>query len=115
MSTSQARLDPRLRHLRLAWDAVAADARQPRDEVVATDARVALEGMRARQPASHVRKARLLGLLVVSLGPALFWTCTLAIAGALLGAPVTGTALVCTLVGIAGFLVLVCSPFFLRS
>jgi hypothetical protein len=53
--------------------------------------------------------------VLVSLAPALFWTCVLALAGHMLGAPVTAATLACTLIGIAGFLVLVCSPFFLKS
>ena len=79
-----------------------------------TDASMTLPEMRARQAASQ-GPARLLGLALVSLAPALFWTCVLALVGHILGAPVTVATLACTLIAIAGFLVLVCSPFFLRS
>jgi hypothetical protein len=81
---------------------------------VTTNASMAVPGMRARRSASSPGRARLLGLLLVSLGPALFWTCVLALAGDLFGFAVTATTLACTLLGIAGFLVLVCSPFFLK-
>ena len=81
---------------------------------MAMDASMPLPGMPARRSASSAGRARLLGLLLVSVGPALFWTCILALAGDLLGFAVTATTLACTLLGIAAFLVLVCSPFFLK-
>lgn len=115
MPSTQARLNAPFRHLRLASETPTSESLQRGDEVVPTDASMTLAGMSAHQSASGQGHARLLGLVLVALGPALFWTCVLALVGPMLGAPVSATTLACTLVGIAGFLVLVCSPFFLRS
>ena len=114
MDPSRARLKPPFTHLRLASQPVVCGGPERGDDLVATDASMAQPGMPARRSASSPGRVRLLGLLLISLGPALFWTCVLALAGDLFGFAVTATTLAYTLLGIAGFLVLACSPFFLK-
>ena len=114
MSPSQARLKPPFTHLHLASQAFVCGGPKRGDDLVATNASMAVPGMRARRSASSPGRARLLGLLLVSLGPALFWTGGLALAGKLFGFAVTTTMLAGILVPVFGFLLLACSPCFLR-
>ena len=58
--------------------------------------------------------ARLIGLMLVSLGPALFWTAGLAFAGTFAGVTVTPGMLAGTFLPVFSFLLLACSPCLLR-
>jgi hypothetical protein len=85
------------------------------DEVVTTSASIVCLRLRARRSERSTGRARVVGLLLTAFGPALFWTGGLALAGKVFGFAVSATMLACTLLGIAGFLALVCGPLFLRN
>jgi hypothetical protein len=59
--------------------------------------------------------ARLLGLAVVTLAPAFFWVCVLAVVSHMFGAPLSSGTLVLTGAAIGIFLCIVCAPLILRS
>lgn len=64
--------------------------------------------------ASGAFPARVLGLAIVSIGPALFWVGVLAFISHLIGRPFSSHTLALTGGAIGLFLAVVCAPFILR-
>jgi hypothetical protein len=91
-----------------------ASAPESRDDADKTRPITAAEPACGHVSSSDSGPGRLSALVLVSLGPALFWTGGLALAGKLLGFAVTTTMLAGILVPVFGFLLLACSPCFLR-
>ncbi len=60
-------------------------------------------------PSEATRGGRIMGLLVIALGPALFWTAFVALLAPVIGYAVSPTALLTVACGIGIFLLAVCS------
>jgi hypothetical protein len=59
--------------------------------------------------------ARLIGLAIVTLGPAFFWVGVLAFVSHMFGAPLSSGTLVLTGAAIGVFLCIICAPLIFRS
>ena len=92
--------------------AVASAGRGARDESFIEKSSVADP---TDQVSSSSGNKRLIGLILVSLGPALFWTAGVELTARLFGFTATPGMPAGTLLTIFGFLLLACSPCLLRS
>ncbi|HXV30185.1 MAG TPA: hypothetical protein VD840_07630 [Sinorhizobium sp.] len=84
-----------------------------RDEAIPESANIADRGC-AHSVGSNFGFGRVITLMLVSLGPALFWTAGLALAAKLFGFAATPSLLASTFLPIFSFLLVACSPCFLR-
>ncbi len=81
---------------------------------VTTSAVAKVEVAETRQE-RKLRAARVVGLAIASVVPAVFWTLLIKVAAAWYGSPLTSATLAITCGAITLFLVIVCAPLMIRN
>jgi hypothetical protein len=113
VANEERRLEHRSRDDARRSNGCAREGQRLRDEAIPESANIADRGC-AYSVGSDFGFGRVIALMLVLLGPALFWTAGLALAGKLFGFAATPIMLASTFLPIFSFLLIACSPCLLR-